>query len=821
MWLTARAERRGIEPVPPLERRGRARGLVGVWFAANVGILSVVFGGIMASFGLDLAQGVAAAAVACLASFFLVALVSVAGTWSGMPSLTLSRRSFGTVGNLAPALVSWVSILGWEVVASVVAAWALVALARELFGVVPGRGAALGGLAVAIAASSVLGVLGHRTILRFQRWAALLFGGLSLVAAPILLAHAHWVAAAGKGPAPIGSVLAAGSIVAAGTGISWVNLAPDYSRYLPLSERPRAIVWWVTIAASFPTLVLVIVGYLLSSRIGGLSSSLDPIGPVGTVLPPWLAVPYLVVAAGGMLAEADLACYSSGLNLLALGVRVRRSRTILVDATVVAAGGAFLLLGEQGFLGPFESFLELLADGLAAWAGVVLADLVRARKAARAAGDPYVGLDLHYRSRQAIGWTGLAAWATGTAGGLSTTVSPWFTGPLARGFLARGSYNFVVALTSALLVCAAGWHLSRPAQPAAADHFDGHDGPQPTLSATAVGSALSARTAPRRLVVAGSILVDILLYVDTLPESGSDTLAHASLITTGGGFNVLTAARRLGLRAAYAGRVGDGTFGRRVALDLESAGITALIPPVAGEDSGFDVGVVEASGQRSFLTAPGTESRLATADLARVRLGPGDAVYVSGYDLSYPVAGPALATFLTALPGRHLLVVDPGPVAAADPSSMLHTVLRRVDILSANAREAKLMTGCSSPRAAAGQLAARLAKGGLAVVRAGAKGCWLSNLDVTVHVPGRPVEAVDTTGAGDVHVGAMLARLAAGDTVYRAAALANVAASISVGRPGGPSGPTAAELAAALGLPAGPPTTPPQQQHAHARDTTR
>src|SRR5205085_8926583 len=66
-------------------------------------------------------------------------------------------------------------------------------------------------------------------------------------------------------------------------------------------------------------------------------------------------------------------------------------------------------------------------------------------------------------------------------------------------------------------------------------------------------------------------------------------------------------------------------------------------------------------------------------------------------------------------------------------------------------------------------------------------------------VPGRVVNAVDTTGAGDCFVGALAAQLAEGVALRTALAFANAAASISVQRMGaGPSMPTAEEVAAAL-----------------------
>jgi ribokinase len=67
-----------------------------------------------------------------------------------------------------------------------------------------------------------------------------------------------------------------------------------------------------------------------------------------------------------------------------------------------------------------------------------------------------------------------------------------------------------------------------------------------------------------------------------------------------------------------------------------------------------------------------------------------------------------------------------------------------------------------------------------------------------VIVDGRAVKAVDTTGAGDCFVGAVAARLAAGQSIRDALSYANIAASICVQRMGAaPSMPSAAEVEAA------------------------
>ncbi len=804
--MTGRAwiEQRGIEVVPPDERHGRARSLFPVWFAANLGILGVVFGAILAAMGLDLAQALVTATAAVTVSFLLVGAVSVAGQRTGMPALVLSRRALGRTGNLVAAAVGWVSVLGWEVVTSVIGAWALVAAAHAALGVRAGAAVDASALGVMIGASLVLGVLGHGAILRFQRLAAVGFGLLTVAVLPVLLVHVDIGRLAGH-PASLRTVLVAGGILAAGTGISWVNLAPDYSRYLPLDERARSIVGWVTSGAALPTAVLVITGYLLSTKVHGLATALDPVGPIGAALPAWISTPFLLVAAGGMLAESDLACYSSGLTLLALGVRIRRSRTVLVDGAVVCGAGLWLMIGRSGFLGPFESFLTLLAAGLCAWAGVVLADMINTTRASARRAPAGTTTARAVDATRAVDVPGLAGFLTGSAVALVTTASPLYTGPLAGGLVGDGSFGFGLGLAVAAAVSIAGWELTARARrgrrrSAAVVPALPRDATSTATPAMRVAAEDLVPSSPlvSRLVLVGSILLDVLVHVDALPSRGGDVIASDRTLASGGGFNVLSAASRLGLFGAYAGLIGDGAFGRHVARDLEVSGIRALIPPAAGEDTGFTVGVVEADGERTFVTSPGIESRLDAGSLQQVVLEAGDAVYVSGYDLLYPVAGPAIVSWLHGLSPEHLLAVDPGPLAAplGDP---VGAVLGRVNLFSASEREAAGRTGAGTPAEAAAALAHQLAPGGIAVVRVGPGGCWVARQGMApAHVPGHRADAVDTTGAGDVHVGAMLARLANGDDALSAARFANVAAALSTEHRGGASGPTLDAVAAAL-----------------------
>lgn len=317
---------------------------------------------------------------------------------------------------------------------------------------------------------------------------------------------------------------------------------------------------------------------------------------------------------------------------------------------------------------------------------------------------------------------------------------------------------------------------------------------------------------PRRLVVVGSVIADIKLAVPQLPDRGGDVLAASAASRPGGGFNVLAAAARLGLPAALAGHVGSGPFAAMIRAALAAEGIDVLLPPVEGEQ-GYCVGLVEPDGQNTFVTAPGVESRLTEQDLAGVSVGAGDVLYVSGYDLLYPVSGPALAAWLTGPAAECWLFLDPGPLVADIPDPVMDAVLPRVDVLGLNTREMALLSGTPS-QDRVGALRGELADDAVVLIRDGEHGTMLVRPGRSlVRVPAPHVShVVDTTGAGDTHTGAFLAELArgaadldglAGDAgvdaaIEEAVRVANVAAAMSIRVDASAGCPGRADLARAL-----------------------
>lgn len=314
-----------------------------------------------------------------------------------------------------------------------------------------------------------------------------------------------------------------------------------------------------------------------------------------------------------------------------------------------------------------------------------------------------------------------------------------------------------------------------------------------------------------RIVSTGSVIVDMTLDVPALPEVGGDVLASAPVLDVGGGFNLMLAAARQGATVIYGGRLGTGSRADLVAQALQAAGITAIYPrinPIPGAylDTGLCITLVHNDAERSFITAPGAESHLTREGLQSLDIRPDDWVAISGYDLAYEHSAVALAEFVEGLAGSVSTLLDPGPLLLDVEPTIWATVLNRLNALTLNNREARLLIGDPDEFDPV-KLHAEIRRlhhvrpDVLLVIRHGEAGCTFDggpDHNVVSAIPTLPVTAVDTTGAGDTHTGVLLAELAAGAPVAESLRRANVASAISATRRGPACSPTRDEIDAAI-----------------------
>ena len=299
-----------------------------------------------------------------------------------------------------------------------------------------------------------------------------------------------------------------------------------------------------------------------------------------------------------------------------------------------------------------------------------------------------------------------------------------------------------------------------------------------------------------RLVQLSGVIVDHIYWVEAVPRAGEEAIVRRAVLCAGGGYNAMVAARRAGMAVAYAGTLGTGPFAEIVAAALVDEGIGTLRPRLAGQDQGCCTCLIDRAGERTFVAASGADGIVTAADLAALSIGAGDRCLLSGYALGYRDSRAALTEWLEAQTGKVDLVFDPSPLVAQIPDRSRDAALTAATWVSANRAEAMALTGCADPEVAAATLAHR--PGG-AIVRDGANGCFLATADSPPrHIPGHPVRAVDTNGAGDTHIGAFIATLAETGDPFRAARFANIAAALSTTQEGPSTAPTKADVLSVL-----------------------
>jgi sugar/nucleoside kinase (ribokinase family) len=303
----------------------------------------------------------------------------------------------------------------------------------------------------------------------------------------------------------------------------------------------------------------------------------------------------------------------------------------------------------------------------------------------------------------------------------------------------------------------------------------------------------------------GGMLADLVVSVDGVPQRGEDVLASDFRQTVGGGFAVMAAAARFKMATALAGVLGDDAFAETARRALREEGVELLLPVPREGGSGVCLVLVDAEGERTMVTVQGVESGMRPEDLSAISLEPDDVVYLSGYELLYPHGQLVVDWVVEARPAS--LIFDPGPLIADIEPERLETILAATTWLSLNAAEASALTGVANPSAAATAAMRRLGdddlgRGQGVVVRTGPQGCVVLERGGTpVSVPGFATEAVDTTGAGDTHVGAFVAGLARGLDPVEACRWANASAAHVVASRGQVSPPGVAEVLRILGAP--------------------
>jgi sugar/nucleoside kinase (ribokinase family) len=239
-------------------------------------------------------------------------------------------------------------------------------------------------------------------------------------------------------------------------------------------------------------------------------------------------------------------------------------------------------------------------------------------------------------------------------------------------------------------------------------------------------------------------------------------------LTTGGSVsNTALALKQAGVPVGFIGKVGNDEYGKFYINELQESGVDLhLIYESAF--SGTALAMITPDGERTFCTYLGAAAEMKDTDLQQAVFEPYSHIYVEGYLVqNHELIEKAmqLAKSLGLIIAYDLASYN---VVAADREFIQYLIDNYVDIVFANEEEATALTG-KTPGEAIHEIAAKVQT---VIIKEGAKGSWVKNKNIFIHVPVyNKIQPVDTTAAGDYYAAGFFYGMFNGATLEKCARL--------------------------------------------------
>lgn len=283
-----------------------------------------------------------------------------------------------------------------------------------------------------------------------------------------------------------------------------------------------------------------------------------------------------------------------------------------------------------------------------------------------------------------------------------------------------------------------------------------------------------------RLLFLGSTVADVVIRAPALPAPGDDLHIRQQVRLGGCAFNAFRAAQSTGTaECLLASPVGSGPWGDFVRAALADRGVASAIPPAEGEN-GCCYCLVTPDGERSFLCEHGAEYRFRREWLDALPAD-ADGVYLCGLELE-EATGPVLLDWLEAHPPRRLYFA-PGPRLTRLHPTLMARVAALSPLFHLSEVEAAQFTRQDDPSRAAEMIRQLTLQD--VVITLGDRGAYVLTAEGGALLPACPARVRDTVGAGDSHIGAIMAAMAEGASLPQAVRRANLAAAAVVSQDGG------------------------------------
>ena len=288
-----------------------------------------------------------------------------------------------------------------------------------------------------------------------------------------------------------------------------------------------------------------------------------------------------------------------------------------------------------------------------------------------------------------------------------------------------------------------------------------------------------------KVVVVGSYNTDLTIKTKRIPRPGETVLGGKFFQGGGGkGANQAVACARAGACVTFLARIGNDALGEGAVKRLMAEGIaTHCIVRDEQYPTGVAFILVEEQGENSIVVASGANARLSTADIEKAKEEIASAGVIL-LQLECPLESVQHAIHLAHQNGA-LVILNPAPADQLNGLSFCE-----VDILTPNRFEAEMLAGAKITDDASlvgvAQKILDLGAGNV-LITLGSKGVFAASRDAMNLLPALEVQAIDSTGAGDIFSGSLAAFLAEGKSIDQSVRMAMAAASISVTRLGAQS----------------------------------
>ena len=283
-----------------------------------------------------------------------------------------------------------------------------------------------------------------------------------------------------------------------------------------------------------------------------------------------------------------------------------------------------------------------------------------------------------------------------------------------------------------------------------------------------------------RILVIGSINVDMVIKTKNIPIPGETTIGNEFFMNMGGkGANQAVAATRLGGEVSFVGKVGNDVFGKQAVDSLQKEGIDIrFIGMTKDVSSGIATITVEQNGENAIVVVPGANYEVNETDIDLAdELFDTCEIILLQYEIPIKIIEYIIQK---AIYFKKKVVLNPAPA-----EKIKDEYLNDLYIITPNETEAEKLTGVKiiddkSTLHAADLL---LEKGiQVVIITLGEKGALVKSKNICEFISSPKVKAIDTTAAGDTFNGALVVLLSEGRDILTATKLACQAASLSVTR---------------------------------------